>query len=133
MDWSLIFTNVLSPSVLIYTLAGVILGMFVGAMPGLSATMGVAILLPLTFWVAPSSGLGMLLGIYNSAIYAGGISAILLGVPGTPASIASTFDGAKISKRGQPTLALWINTVYSVIGGLFGIVLLMIASFPIAV
>lgn len=132
MDWSLIFTNVLSPSVLIYTLAGVILGMFVGAMPGLSATMGVAILLPLTFWVAPSSGLGMLLGIYNSAIYAGGISAILLGVPGTPASIASTFDGAKISKRGQPTLALWINTVFSVIGGLFGIALLMIASFPIA-
>ncbi len=132
MDWGTIFASVLSPSVLIYTLAGVALGMFIGAMPGLSATMGVAILLPLTFWLEPSSGLGMLLGIYNSAIYAGGISAVLLGVPGTPASIASTFDGTKISKRGQPTLALWINTFYSVIGGLFGVALLMVASFPIA-
>lgn len=118
--------------VLLYTLIGIVLGMFIGAMPGLSATMGVAILLPLTFWVDPKAGLGMLLGIYNSAIYAGGISAILLGVPGTPASIASTFDGTKISKRGQPSLALWVNTVYSVMGGLFGIALLMVASFPIA-
>ena len=106
--------------------------MFIGAMPGLSATMGVAILLPLTFWIEPKAGLGMLFGIYNSAIYAGGISAVLLGVPGTPASIASTFDGPKISKRGQPTLALWINTFYSVLGGIFGIIILCIASFPIA-
>ena len=132
MDWSNIIASVLGPSVLLYTLIGVFLGMFIGAMPGLSASMGVAILLPLTFWVAPASGLGMLLGIYNSAIYAGGISAVLLGVPGTPASIASTFDGAKISKRGQPSLALWINTVYSVAGGLIGIALLIAASFPIA-
>ena len=127
-----VLPSVLSPSVLLYTFAGVALGMFVGAMPGLSATMGVAILLPLTFWVEPKAGLGMLFGIYNSAIYAGGISAILLGIPGTPASIASTFDGAKISKRGEPSLALWINTVYSVFGGIFGIIILSIASFPIA-
>lgn len=132
MDWSNIIVSILSPSVLIYTLVGVFLGMFIGAMPGLSASMGVAILLPLTFWIAPASGLGMLLGIYNSAIYAGGISAILLGVPGTPASIASTFDGTKIAKRGQPSLALWINTVYSVAGGLVGVLLLIVASFPIA-
>lgn len=118
--------------VLLYTLLGVLLGMFIGAMPGLSATMGVAILLPLTFWVEPKAGLGMLLGIYNSSIYAGGISAVLLGVPGTPASITSTFDGPLISKRGQPTLALWINTVYSVMGGLVGVFALIVASFPIA-
>ena len=132
MDWGYIISSVLSPAVLLYTLGGIILGMFIGAMPGLSATMGVAILLPLTFWVEPSCGLGMLLGIYNSAIYAGGISAVLLGVPGTPASIASTFDGPKISKGGHPSLALWINTFYSVIGGLFGVLLLIVASFPIA-
>jgi len=118
--------------VLLYTFIGVALGMFIGAMPGLSATMGVAILLPLTFWVEPKAGLGMLFGIYNSAIYAGGISAILLGIPGTPASIASVFDGVKISKKGQPTLALWINTVYSVMGGIFGVLVLSVASFPIA-
>ncbi|MGI6432433.1 MAG: tripartite tricarboxylate transporter permease [Sphaerochaetaceae bacterium] len=127
-----VLPSVLSPMVLLYTFIGVALGMFIGAMPGLSATMGVAILLPLTFWVEPKAGLGMLFGIYNSAIYAGGISAILLGIPGTPASIASVFDGVKISKKGQPTLALWINTVYSVMGGIFGVLVLSVASFPIA-
>ena len=132
MDIGLIISSILSPNVLLFTVAGILLGMFIGAMPGLSATMGVAILLPLTFWVEPSAGLGMLLGIYNSAIYAGGVSAILLGVPGTPASIASTFDGPIISKGGHPTLALWINTVFSVVGGLIGILCLIIASFPIA-
>ena len=126
------FSTVFTGPILIYTFAGVILGMFIGAMPGLSATMGVAILLPITFWLEPRAGLGMLFGIYNSAIYAGGISAVLLGIPGTPASIASTFDGPAISKRGQPTLALWINTVYSASGGIFGIIILMAASFPIA-
>ncbi|MCH3918062.1 MAG: tripartite tricarboxylate transporter permease [Spirochaetia bacterium] len=124
--------SVLNLGVLFYTLIGIFLGMFIGALPGLSATMGVAILLPLTFWIDPRYGLGMLFGIYCAAIYAGGVSAILLGVPGTPASIASTFDGTKIAKGGRPSLALWINTVYSALGGIFGVILLCIASFPIA-
>lgn len=127
-----VLPTVFNFNVLAFTFIGILLGVFIGAMPGLSATMGVAILLPLTFWVEPRAGLGMLFGIYNSAIYAGGISAVLLGIPGTPASIASTFDGPKISKRGEPTLALWINTVYSVLGGIFGVILLSFASFPIA-
>lgn len=130
--FAIAFESVVTVPVLFYTLLGVAMGMFIGALPGLTATMGVAILLPMTFWLEPSAGLGMLLGIYNSAIFAGGISAILLNIPGTPASISSTFDGYAITKRGEPRLALWINTVFSVIGGLIGLLLFAIASFPIA-
>jgi len=133
MDYfAIAFSTVMTAPVLFYTFLGVCMGMFIGALPGLSATMGVAILLPMTFWLEPSVGLGMLFGIYNSAIYAGGISAILLNMPGTPASISSTFDGYAITKRGEPRLALWINTIFSVIGGIIGVCLFSIASFPIA-
>jgi len=127
-----ILSTTLNPSVLLYTFIGVGLGIFIGSLPGLTATMGCAILLPLTFWLEPHQGLGMLFGVYSSALYAGGISAVLINMPGTPASIASTFDGYKIVKRGEAKLALWINTTFSVIGGLFGVFMFSIASFSIA-
>lgn len=111
---------------------GVLLGFFVGALPGLTATMAIALLIPITFWLPPAAGLAMLIGVYNSAIFAGGISAILINTPGTPASIASTFDGYKIVKKGYVSLAVWINTFYSFIGGIFGCILLAVAAFPIA-
>jgi putative tricarboxylic transport membrane protein len=125
-------TTVMTIPVILNTLFGICLGMFIGSLPGLTATMGVAILLPFTFWLEPQAGLGMLLGIYNSAIFAGGISAVLLNMPGTPASIASTFDGYEITKRGEARLALWINTVFSVMGGLIGVLCFSVAAFPIA-
>ena len=111
---------------------GVLLGFFVGVLPGLTATMAIALLIPITFWLPPAAGLAMLIGVYNSAIFAGGISAILINTPGTPASIASTFDGYKIVKKGYVSLAVWINTFYSVLGGIFGAIMLAIAAFPIA-
>lgn len=111
---------------------GVALGIFVGSLPGLTAVMAISLLVPITFWLPPSAGLAMLIGVYNSAIFAGGISAILINTPGTPASIASTFDGYKLVKHGYVRLALWINTFYSVFGGLFGAIMLTIAAFPIA-
>ena len=124
--------SVMSFPVLFNTFLGICLGVFIGAMPGLTATMGVAILLPLTFWLEPRAGLGMLLGIYSSAMFAAGISAILINVPGTPAAIASTFDGYALTRRGEARLGLWINTVFSVMGGLVGVFCFAIASFPIA-
>lgn len=124
--------EVLKPGILIYNIFGVLVGMIIGTLPGLSATMGIAVLTPLTFWLEPSQGLAMLLGIYNSAIWAGGISAILVNTPGTPASISQTFDGYKMTKKGQIGLALGINTIYSVIGGLFSTFVLIVAAFPIA-
>jgi len=124
--------EVLKPEVLMYNIFGVLVGMIIGTLPGLSATMGIAVLTPLTFWLKPSQGLAMLLGVYNSAIWAGGISAILVNTPGTPASIAQTFDGYKMTKKGQIGLALGVNTIYSVIGGLFSTFVLIVAAFPIA-
>lgn len=84
--------------------------------------MGIAILTPLTFWLEPAQGMAVLLGIYNSAIWAGGISAILINTPGTPASIAQTFDGYYMVTQGKVKKALNMNTIYSVIGGLIGTV-----------
>ncbi|GAA0719201.1 tripartite tricarboxylate transporter permease [Clostridium malenominatum] len=124
--------DVLQPNVFLYNFIGVVVGMFIGTLPGLSATMGVALLTPLTFWLEPTQGLAMLLGVYNSAIWSGGISAILVNTPGTPASIAQTFDGYKMTQQGKVGLALGINTIYSVIGGLFSTFVLIVAAFPIA-
>jgi len=126
------FNSIFSFQVLSSLGIGVLLGVFVGALPGLTACMAVALLIPVTFWLPPSAGLAMLIGVYNSAIFAGGISAILINTPGTPASIASTFDGYKLVKKGFVALAVWINTFYSVLGGIFGAILLVIAAFPIA-
>lgn len=90
-----------SPMVLFYMFAGVAAGICIGALPGLTATMGVALLLPLTFGMDATSGILMLLGIYVGAIYGGSISAILLHTPGTPASAATAIDGYQFSKRGE--------------------------------
>lgn len=126
------FLTMLSPSIFIFLMIGVIVGMIVGALPGLSATMAIAILTPLTFWLAPEQGFAVLIGIYNSAIFAGGISAILINTPGTPASIASSFDGYALTKQGKAGLALGINVIYSVLGGLLSTIVLGVFSFPLA-
>ena len=132
MEWITGLLTVLNPSVLLFLFFGVIVGLFVGALPGLSATMAIAILTPLTFWFEPAQGFAMLIGVWNSAIFAGGISAILINTPGTPASIATTFDGYSLYKRGQGGLALGINVVYSAWGGLASTIALIFLSFPLA-
>ena len=101
-------------------------------MPGLTATMGIALLVPITFWLDSSSGFAMLIGLWNSAIWSGGISAILINTPGTPASIMTTLDGYALTKRGEARLALDINTISSVFGGLFGSIILLIFAFPLS-
>ncbi len=135
MDFSLIsntFITIFTTDVFFYCILGVVAGMVIGTLPGLSATMGIAILTPLTFWLEPAQGMAVLLGIYNSAIWAGGISAILINTPGTPASIAQTFDGYYMVTQGKVKKALNMNTIYSVIGGLIGTVVLIVFSFPVA-
>ena len=83
----------LQPSVILFLCIGVCIGTVIGALPGLSATMGIAIMTPITFWFEPADGFAMLMGLWNAAIFAGGISAILVNTPGTPASITQSFDG----------------------------------------
>jgi len=81
------FAQLCKPSVLLFLCLGVLIGTVIGALPGLSATMGIAIMTPITFWFDPADGFAMLMGLWNAAIFAGGISAILVNTPGTPASI----------------------------------------------
>tara|TARA_Y100000588_G_scaffold388079_2_gene487429 strand:+ start:760 stop:2232 length:1473 start_codon:yes stop_codon:yes gene_type:complete len=123
---------VLQWKVLGFLSVGVVLGAIFGALPGLTATMGVAILTPLTFWLSAEEGLAMLLGIYGGAIPGGGIPAILINVPGTPASIATSWDGYALSRQGKAGLALGINAILSTIGQLTSIFFLAVAAFPIA-
>lgn len=113
------FATILSPAVLPFLLIGSLLGIIVGAIPGLTATMAIALLIPFTFAMNPIAGIVMLLAIYAGGIYAGGIAAILIRTPGTPAAAATVLDGYPMAQKGQAGRAIGIATVSSGIGGLF--------------
>lgn len=120
--------TIFNPTTFIFILTGVASGICIGALPGLTATMGVALVLPLTFGMRVEAGMLLLLGTYVGAIYGGSISAILLKTPGTPASAATAIDGFEFSKRGESGRALGIATLSSVIGGLVSCVILILIS-----
>ncbi|MDX9859790.1 MAG: tripartite tricarboxylate transporter permease [Rhodospirillales bacterium] len=111
---------------------GTVLGIVFGALPGLTAAMGIAVLLPLTYNMPPVMGFGMLLGTYCGAISGGSIAATLLNIPGTPASVATTLDAYPMARKGEAGRALGIAIVASFIGGLFSSVVLSLAAPPIA-
>ena len=122
----------LTPINLLLAVAGVVLGTIIGALPGLSATMAVAVLVPFTFGMDPASGLIALGAIYTGAIYGGSYAAILVNTPGTPSSIATTFDGFPMAKKGDGNLAVTVATLSSVTGGIVGAVALMLLAPPLA-
>lgn len=122
------FKSTFSIQVFPLLLLGVAGGIGIGALPGLTATMGVAILLPFTFSMQPVQGLAMLIGIYIGAIYGGSISAILLKTPGTPAAAATVFDGYTMAQKGQPLKALSTSTIASFIGGFISTIMLITIS-----
>ncbi|UFU01179.1 tripartite tricarboxylate transporter permease [Radiobacillus kanasensis] len=109
---------------MIILLIGMLIGIIVGALPGLTPTMGVALMIPFTFTLGPTQGLIILGSIFCGSVYGGSIPAILFNVPGAPASVATTFDGYPMTKNGQARKALEISTISSVVGGLFGMLLL---------
>lgn len=131
-EWMIGLQTVLQPNVLLFALIGVMIGLIIGALPGLSGTMAIAIFTPLTFWFPPAAGFAMLIGIWNSSVFAGGITAVIINTPGTPASIASCFDGYSMYKKGQGGLALGINVIFSVLGGLISTLIMICFAFPIA-
>ncbi len=105
------------PLNLMLILIGVTLGLFIGAMPGLGSVNGVAILLPITFLVPPSSAIIFLAAIYYGAMYGGAISSITLGIPGASTAVATTFDGRPLALQGRASLALVTAALASFIGG----------------
>lgn len=122
----------LSPFNVFLALVGVIAGTVIGSLPGLTATMAVAVLVPLTFTMEPASALIMMGAIYTGAIYGGAYAAILLNTPGTPSAIATTFDGFPMAKRGDGDLAVTLACLASVVGGLVGAIFLLALSPPLA-
>jgi len=123
-----LFTTMAAPALL----GGVILGIIIGVLPGLTATMGIALLIPLTYYVSPSIGLSMLVGIFTGGIYGGSVSAILLKTPGTPAAGATILDGNPLAQKGQAGKAIAIATIASAIGGLIGALILSLLAPQIA-
>jgi putative tricarboxylic transport membrane protein len=123
-----ILTTLGSGAVWLSLLAGVLGGLFVGAMPGLSATMGVALLVPFTFGMPIMPALALLIGVYCGAIYGGTITAILVRTPGTPASAATILDGFPLTQRGESGRALAVAAASALGGGLIGTALLMLLA-----
>jgi putative tricarboxylic transport membrane protein len=113
------------PVVLLLALLGVALGIIIGVLPGLTATMGVAILLPFTFGMDPLSGILMISGVFFGGIYGGSITAILLKIPGTPAAAATAMDGYALTQKGQAGIALGTATISSCIGGTLSVFMLI--------
>ena len=95
---------------------GCLLGLFIGAMPGLGSVNGVAILLPLTFLVPPTSAVIFLGAIYYGAMYGGAISSIMLGIPGASTAVATTFDGRPLARKGLADRALVAAATASFVG-----------------
>ncbi len=126
------FAGVLAVKPIILILIGVAVGIVFGAIPGLTATMAVALCLPITFGMSPVEGMSLLIGLYIGGVSGGLISAILLRIPGTPSSIATTFDGAPMAANGQAGKALGVGIFYSFLGGLFSILVLIFISPPLA-
>lgn len=124
--------SALTPFNLTLALAGVVLGTIIGALPGLSATMAVAVLVPFTFTMDPASGLIALGAVYTGAIYGGAYAAILVNTPGTPAAIATSLDGFPMAKRGDGDLAVTISCFASAFGGVVGALALLFVAPPLA-
>ena len=119
--------NVFQPTCLILILCGTFFGIVFGAIPGLTATMGVALLIPFTFKMVPIEGIALLIGVFIGGISGGLVSATLLRMPGTPSSVATTFDAYPMAKKGKPGEALGIGIFSSFFGGIvtaFGLALI---------
>lgn len=117
-----------APSVLLVVLASAIYGIFVGAVPGLTATMAVALLVPFTFFLDDLTAIAAIVTTVTCSIFAGDIPGALLRIPGTPASAAYTLDAYAMTRRGQSGRSLGISLLFSIFGGLVGLAVLATAA-----
>jgi putative tricarboxylic transport membrane protein len=122
----------LEPAVLLSTLIGVVAGIIVGLVPGFTVTMGVILVLPFTFGMTPLQGIATMMGVAVGGASGGLVSASLIGIPGTPSAVATTFDGFPMARKGEPGRALGLGTWASLFGGIIGWVVLASATAPLA-
>ncbi|MFH1738708.1 MAG: tripartite tricarboxylate transporter permease, partial [bacterium] len=119
---------VFQPSILLVMLVSALYGLFVGSIPGLTATMAVALMVPFTFYMDPIPALAAIVTLEATAIFAGDIPGALVRIPGTPSSAAYTDDAYALTLRGMAHSVLGVCLIFSVLGGLFGAVVLMLAA-----
>jgi TctA family transporter len=117
-----------TPKVILVIILSAIYGLFVGAMPGLTATMAAALLIPFTFFMDPVPALVSIVTMSAMAIFAGDIPAALVRIPGTPSSAAYTQDSFELTKQGKAEMVLGADVVFSAVGGLMGAVILMTSA-----
>jgi len=122
------FLLVIDPFNIMLIFAGALVGVIVGALPGLSSPMAVALLLPITIALPPIPAISMLASLYVSGTYAGSITAILINTPGAPPAVATALDGYPMAKRGEAGRALGIATFASVVGGIISLFVFLIAT-----
>src|SRR5262247_417992 len=122
------FSVALTPFNLLMAVAGVIVGTLIGALPGIGPVSGVALLLPLTFGMDPTSGIIMLAALYAGTMYGGTITAVLINTPGESASVVTCLDNKQMALQGRAGPALGIAAIGSFIAGTIGVVLLMLVS-----
>jgi putative tricarboxylic transport membrane protein len=111
---------------------GTLIGVVGGALPGITITMTVIVVLPFTFGLEPLQGLACMIGVYVGGETGGLITSCLLGIPGKPSAVATTFDGFPMARKGEPGRALWIGIWASIFGGLLGAIVLVAATGPLA-
>jgi len=126
--WLQAFSMVMDPYNIVVMLAASVFGLFVGAMPGLTATMATALLVPVTFFMAPIPAIAAIVTATAMAIFSGDIPGCLLRMPGTPASAAYTDEAYAMTKKGLAETALGAGLVFSAVGGLFGTAVLMVSA-----
>ncbi|WP_390913198.1 tripartite tricarboxylate transporter permease [Pseudosulfitobacter sp. SM2401] len=132
MDFLFYFGDVFTPFNFGLLILGTVFGLIFGATPGLSPTMTVALAIPFTFKLEPAAGLILLGALYTSTVAGGAVSAILLRIPGAPANIATTLDGNAMAKKGEGAKALQLSFLASLVGGLFGVFLLITLTKPLS-
>ncbi|MFN3659402.1 MAG: tripartite tricarboxylate transporter permease [Pseudolabrys sp.] len=132
MEVLAVIADVFTPAHLAVMLIGVLGGLCIGALPGLTSNLGVALLLPVTFGMEPVSALIMLTSLYAAAIYGGAFPAILLHTPGTSASAATAIDGFALTRKGEFNKAIRVATFSSVVGGVFSALVLLAVAPPLS-
>ncbi len=120
--------QILNVPTVLWIALGEVLGITLGALPGLTATMGIALMLPISFQLSHATGMALLLGVYCGAVSGASIPAILLGIPGNPNAIATVYDGQAMTQKGLAGQALGGAVVASFIGGVLSMILLALAS-----
>jgi len=122
------FFQIFNVGTILWIALGEVLGIILGALPGLTATMGIALMVPISFQLSNASGMALLLGVYCGAVSGASIPAILLGIPGNPNAIATVYDGHAMTKKGLAGQALGGAVVASFIGGIASLIILVLFS-----